>query len=65
MKTVKTSSEQVSPEKSTKHNPKLVQNFTSSKTDRQTSKIRNFGWLVTGMMEACHQINIDDLSEVD
>lgn len=64
MKTVNTTS-QISPVQSTRVAPRSLKNATSSKTKGQTSKIRNFGWLVTGMVEACHQISADDLVEID
>ena len=31
-----------------------------SSTTKKNVRIRNFGWLVTGMVEACHQINNSD-----
>ena len=63
MKTLRTSRSQISQLQSAIPKSKSVKNPTSSKTIKQTSKTRNFGWLVTGMVEACHQINADELNQ--
>ena len=61
MKTLSTSRSPTSQPQSAIPESRAVQNPTSSKTSKQTSKTRNFGWLVIGMVEACHQISDDDL----
>ena len=55
----------ISAKKTSQVGAKSVPNSASLKTEQPTSKIRNFGWLVTGMVEACHQISADDLSTVE
>lgn len=62
MKTSNTFARQTPSARSAKLNSKPVPN-SSSQTPRQTSKIRNFGWLVTGMVEAGSQIETDNLSQ--
>lgn len=55
----------ISAKKTPQVGAKSVLNSTLSKTKQPIFKIRNFGWLVTGMVEACHQISADDLSKVE
>ena len=61
MKTLSASRPQISQPQSAIPKSESVKNSTSSKTLKQTSKTRNFGWLVKGMVEACHQINVNEL----
>ena len=63
MKTLSASRPQISQPQSTIPKSESVKNSTSSETLKQTSKTRNFGWLVKGMVEACHQINADELNQ--
>ena len=63
MKTLRASCRQISPPQSAKAESKSVQNPPSSKTSKPISKTRNFGWLVKGMVEACHQISADELNQ--
>lgn len=63
MKTLSESRSQVSQLQSAIPKSESVKNPTLSKTSKQTSKTRNFGWLVKGMVEACHQINVDEFNQ--
>ena len=63
MKTLSASRPQIAQPQSVIPKSGAVKNLTSSKTIKQTSKTRNFGWLVKGMVEACHQISIDELNQ--
>ncbi len=63
MKTLSASRPQISQLQSTIPESRAVKNHPSSKTIKQASKTRNFGWLVKGMVEACHQISADDLNQ--
>ena len=63
MKTASDSRTKIAQPQSTKSESKSVKNPTSSKTTKQTSKTSNFGWLVKGMVEACHQISADDVNQ--
>ncbi len=65
MKTLNTSSNQISQIELAKLNSKAVKNSALSKTGKKAIKVRNFGWLVAGMVEACHQISVNDLAKVD
>ena len=56
MKTLSASHPQISQPQSAIPESRAVENSTSSETIKKTPKIRNFGWLVQGMVEACHQI---------
>ena len=59
MKTTKTPTKKVAPELA-KIKTDSLKDSASSTTERPTSKTRNFGWLVTGMVEACQQISTED-----
>ena len=61
MKTLRTSRPQISQPQLAIPKSESVKNSTSSKTLKQSSKTRNFGWLVKGMVEACHEINVNEL----
>ena len=62
MNPVNTSDSQSSQLQSAITKSRVPRNSTSSKTTiKQTSKTRNFGWLVKGMVESCHQISADAL----
>ena len=61
MKTLNTSNTQISQLQPAIPESRSVKNSTSSKTIKETCKTRNFGWLVKGMVEACHQISAEDL----
>ena len=63
MKTLSTSRPKISQPQSEIPKSESVEDSTSSKTIKQTLKTRNFGWLVKGMVEACHQISADDLNQ--
>lgn len=63
MKTLSASRHQISQPQSATAESKSVKNPTSSKTSPQISNKRNFGWLVKGMVEACHQISVDELNQ--
>lgn len=63
MKTLSGSRSQISQPQSVIPESALVKNPTSPKTSKQTPKTRNFGWLVTGMVEACHQISAEELNQ--
>ena len=63
MKTLSGSRSQISQPQSVIPESALVKNPTSPKTSQQTPKTRNFGWLVTGMVEACHQISAEELNQ--
>ena len=54
MKTSSASAKQTPPVRSAILKSESVSNSTSSKAERQTSKVRNFGWLVMGMVEDCY-----------
>ncbi len=56
MKTNKVFTKQVPPEL-VKINAGSLKESASLTTERSISKTRNFGWLVTGMVEACQQIS--------
>ena len=60
MKTKTTSVKQIYPQSSANDAKRAVKDPASPTTERSTSKTRNFGWLVTGMVEACQQISVDD-----
>ena len=59
MKITKIPTKQISPELS-QINTSSGKDSTSSTIKQPTSTTRNFGWLVTGMVEACQQITIED-----
>lgn len=61
MKILNTSNPQISQLHSTRSDSRSVKDSRASTTIKQTSKTRNFGWLVKGMVEACHQISAEDL----
>ena len=63
MKTVEISAKQISSEKSAKTDTGSIKDSASPTTERSTTKTRNFGWLVTGMVEACQQMSVNDLVE--
>lgn len=63
MKTKTTSVEQISAKKSAKIAKRSVKDSASLTTECSTSKTRNFGWLVTGMVEACQEISADNAIE--
>ena len=63
MKTLSASHPQISQPQLVIPESATVKNLTSLKTIKRTSKTRNFGWLVKGMVEACHQISADELNQ--
>ncbi len=65
MNPVDTSRSQSSQLQSAITKSRTPRNSTSSKTTiKQTSKTRNFGWLVKGIVERCHQISTEDLVKI-
>ena len=59
MKITKTPTKKFAPELA-KINTDSVKDSASATTERQTSQPRNFGWLVTGMVEACQQTSTEE-----
>ncbi|MBE9043148.1 hypothetical protein IQ255_01775 [Pleurocapsales cyanobacterium LEGE 10410] len=60
MKTANPSRAEISRTESAQPKSSSTTDSLSSTTIKQTAKTRNFGWLVKGMVEACHQINNSD-----
>ena len=60
MKTANSSRTEIYRTESAQPKSSSITDSLSSKTTKQTVKTRNFGWLVKGMVEACHQISNSD-----